>query len=122
MAQTCGVTRFFFSEGQALAAASTCLRTICSTASRLNCLLRLLTKRGSASLPPRSMIQPRSTLMLSPRMGVARSFRPLPRHCTCAPGPRTTSQPDRFDQSETRKPGGRGRDRRTGPDDVAWPP
>ena len=102
--RTCGVTRFSLSDGHTSVASAVYFCTIRSTASRLRRPPRMLVNRGSPSLPGRSVSQERSASTLSFRSGVARSFRPLPMHRTCAPVPRTMSPRDRLVSSETLRP------------------
>ena len=102
--RTCGVTRLSLSDGHTLVASAAYFCTIRSTASRLRRPPRMLVNRASRSLPGRSANQERRASTLSFRSGVARSFRPLPMHRTCAPVPRTMSPQDRLISSETLRP------------------
>ena len=107
--RTCGVTRLSLSDGHTSVASAVYFCTIRSTASRLRRPPRMLVNRGSPLLPSpllpgRSVSQERSASTLSFRSGVARSFRPLPMHRTCAPVPRTMSPRDRLVSSETLRP------------------
>jgi len=101
---TCGVTRFFRSEGHPLAAWAVYFFRRRCTASGLRWPPRILGNSASLLGMRGSFIQAFRIAAVCLLKGVTRCFRPLPTTSMCAPVPRVTSSRVRPVISDTRSP------------------